>query len=408
MSPEENPRRFSRRATGTAAVALVAAVIGGGTVAVVESSTSGGTVIERVTTPAAVTPVSSVSSGAATAVDFSRIYAQRRPGLVSITLTVPDSQGSGGQGGTATAGGSGVIIDEEGHILTNEHVVDGATKVQVELSTGKTVTAKVVGADKLTDVALLDIDVPATQLDPVPLGDSSKIAIGDPVLAIGDPFGYQASASAGIVSGLDRSIEAPNGFTITGAIQTDAAVNHGNSGGALLNAQGELVGIPSQIADSGVNANVGVAFAVPVDTAKTVIASIEQSGQVEHAWLGVSTADVDANLAQTSGVGANTGALITGVTANGPAAKAGLTGGNRVATDNSAQVCVGGPVVTALNDTPIASASDLQKAVDAQKPGSTVTLRITDSDGTARSVSVTLGTRPASAAQPAGAATACG
>ena len=408
MSPVENPRRFSRRATGTAAVALVAAVIGGGTVAVVESTTSGGTVIERVTTPAAVTPVSSVSSGAATAVDFSRIYAQRRPGLVSITSTVPDAQGSGGQGGTATAGGSGVIIDEEGHILTNEHVVDGATKVQVELSTGKTVTAKVVGADKSTDVALLDIDVPATQLDPVPLGDSSKIAIGDPVLAIGDPFGYQASASAGIVSGLDRSIEAPNGFTITGAIQTDAAVNHGNSGGALLNARGELVGIPSQIADSGVNANVGVAFAVPVDTAKTVIASIEQSGQVEHAWLGVSTADVDANLAQTPGVGASTGALITGVTASGPAAKAGLTGGNRVARDNSAQVCVGGPVVTALNDTPIASASDLQKAVDAQKPGSTVTLRITDSAGTSRSVSVTLGTRPASAAQPAGAATACG
>ncbi len=139
-----------------------------------------------------------------------------------------------------------------------------------------------------------------------------------------------------------------------------------------------------------------------------MIASIEQSGQVEHAWLGVSTADVDANLAQTSGVGASTGALITGVTANGPAAKAGLTGGNRVATDNSAQVCVGGPVVTALNDTPIASASDLQKAVDAQKPGSTVTLRIADSDGATRSVSVTLGTRPASAAQPSGATTACG
>jgi S1-C subfamily serine protease len=301
-----------------------------------------------------------------------------------------------------------VIIDEEGHILTNEHVVDGASKVQVELSTGTTVTAKVVGTDKSTDVALLDIDVPATELDPVPLGDSSAVAIGDPVLAIGDPFGYQASASAGIVSGLDRSIQAPNGFTITGAIQTDAAVNHGNSGGALLNAEGELVGIPSQIADSGVNANVGVAFAVPVDTAKTIVASIEQSGEVEHAWLGVSTADVDANLAQDPGVGAARGALITGVTGDGPAARAGLTGGDRVAADEGAQVCVGGPVVTAVGDTPVASASDLQKAIDAQRPGATVALKVVDADGAARSVQVTLGTRPPSAEGSSGTTGACG
>ncbi len=138
------------------------------------------------------------------------------------------------------------------------------------------------------------------------------------------------------------------------------------------------------------------------------MASIESSGEVEHAWLGVSTADVDANLAQTQGVGADSGALITGVTGGGPAAKAGLTGGDRVVTDDSAQVCVGGPVVTALGDTPIASASDLQKAVDAQKPGATVTLKVVDSDGTARSVEVTLGTRPASAAQAPSATGACG
>ena len=411
MAPEEPPRRMRRAVTGTAAVALAAAVIGGGTVAVIDKTTSSTPVIERVTTPAAVIPASTVSSGGTTTVDFSKVYAARRPGLVSITSTVPASSPGttpGDQGGTATAGGSGVVIDEQGHVLTNEHVVDGATKVRVELASGTTVTAKVVGTDKLTDVALLDIDVPASQLDPVPLGDSSRLVVGDPVLAIGDPFGYQASASAGIVSGLDRSIEAPNGFTITGAIQTDAAVNHGNSGGALLNSQGELIGIPSQIADSGVNANVGVAFAVPVNTAKTVVASIEKSGDVEHAWLGVSTADVDANLAQTSGVGATKGALITGVVGSGPAARAGLTGGNRLVTDDSAQVCVGGPVVTALDDTPIAGASDLQKAVDAQAPGATVTLKIVDSNGTARSVRVTLGTRPASAQQGSSNAPTCG
>jgi len=410
MAPVEPPRRFSRAVTGTAAVALVAAVIGGGAVAVVDKTTQDAPVVQRVTTPA-VTPVSTVSSGGTTAIDFSKVYASRRSGLVSITSTVPDSQSQGtpgGQGGTATAGGSGVIIDEQGHVLTNEHVVDGASKVQVELASGTTVTAKVVGSDKSTDVALLDVDVPASQLDPVPLGDSSKIAVGQPVLAIGDPFGYQASASAGIVSGLDRSIQAPNGFTITGAIQTDAAVNHGNSGGALLNAEGELIGITSQIADSGVNANVGVAFAVPVNTAKTVVASIEKSGDVAHAWLGVSTADVDANLAQTKGVGADRGALITGVTGSGPAAKAGLTGGNTIVNDNSAPVCVGGPVVTALDATPIHSASDLQNAVDAQQPGATVNLKVVDADGTARSVRVTLGTRPASAQQQSSSATACG
>ena len=408
MAPDEPPRRLSRRATGTAAVALVAAVIGGATVALVVTSNQDSRVIERVTTPA-VTPVSTVSPGGVTAVDFSRIYASRRPGLVSITSTVPGdgAQGAPG-GGSATAGGSGVIIDDQGHVLTNEHVVDSASKVQVELASGTTVTAKVVGTDKSTDVALLDINVPAAQLDPVPLGDSSKVAVGDPVLAIGDPFGYQASASAGIVSGLDRSIEAPNGFTITGAIQTDAAVNHGNSGGALLNAQGELIGIPSQIADSGVNANVGVAFAVPVNTAKTVVASIEKNGNVEHAWLGVSTADVDANLAQTPGVGTAKGALITGVTSGGPAAKAGLKGGNKLVNDNSAQVCVGGPVVTALGDTRITSASDLQNAVNAQRPGATVNLRIVEADGTARTVSVTLGTRPASAQQQTTRAGSCG
>jgi S1-C subfamily serine protease len=291
------------------------------------------------------------------------------------------------------------VVDHEGHVITNEHVVSGASRVRVELASGRTADATVVGTDPSTDLALLGIDVPASELEPVPLGDSSSLAVGDPVLAIGDPFGYEGSASSGIVSGLGRTIEAPNGFSITGAVQTDAAVNHGNSGGALLNAAGELVGIPAQIADSGVDGNVGVAFAVPVDTAKAVIAQLGEGGTVEHAWLGVATATVDADLAEAAGLGTARGALVTGVVAGGPADDAGLTAGGEAVQTDAGPVCAGGDVVTAVGDAPVRDASDLQEAVDARRPGARVTLRVTGADGASRQVAVTLGERPGSAGE---------
>ena len=402
MDPDGPTRRgMRRRMAGTAAVALVAALVGGGVVALANRSgdDSPAASTTRTITVAATDGTTSTAAVSATSVDFSAIYARRRPGVVSITSTVPASSGAGGPGGTSTAEGSGVVIDDEGHILTNDHVVEGATSVKVELASGTTVAAKVVGTDQSTDVALLDIDVPATELDPIPLGESATLKVGQPVLAIGDPFGYQASASAGIVSGLGRSIEAPNGFTITGAVQTDAAVNHGNSGGALLDADGELIGIPAQIADSGVDANVGVAFAVPVDTARKIVEELTADGSVEHAWLGVTTATVDSGLADMKDVGADSGALITGVVTGGPAAKAGLAGGDRLATEDGQQVCVGGPVVTAVDGSPVGDASDLQNAIDAAAPGTAVTLTVVDADGSERTVRVTLGTRPATSAQ---------
>ncbi len=357
--------RFRQAVTGrvarTAAVALTAAAVGGGVVAAVDAATA-----PAATAPAAVvetTPASTTATplGSATEVDFSAVYARRRSGVVSITTTGP-------QPGSA----SGVVVDDEGHVLTNEHVVSGATGVTVELADGRTATARVLGTDPSTDLALLKIDVPAAELEPIPLGDSSQLAVGDPVLAVGDPFGYQGSASAGIVSGLGRTIEAPNGFSISGAIQTDAAVNHGNSGGALLNAAGELVGIPAQIADSGVDGDVGVAFAVPVDTAKEVISTLSEGGQVEHAWLGVSTQDA----------ASNGGAEVDGLAAGGPAATAGLGCGD---------------VITAVGDTEVGDSSDLQRAVDAAKPGAEIVLRVRGAGGSERSVAVTLGQRPASA-----------
>jgi putative serine protease PepD len=413
-------RQIRRAVTGrtakTAAVALAAAAIGGGIVAATEGgggSSATPTVASSssaAAAPEASTPSTAASlvSGGLTATDFSDIYARRRAGIVSITSTVRSSTVQPGVPGDSTATGSGVVIDRDGHILTNDHVVADATRVKVEFSSGKTVTAKLVGTDPSTDVAVLDVDVPSSQLSPVPLGDSSKIRIGDPVMAIGDPFGYQGSASAGIVSGLDRSIEAPNGFTITGAIQTDAAVNHGNSGGALLDASGDLIGIPDQIADSGVNANVGVAFAVPSDTAKRIIAGLEAHGKVVHAWLGVTTASVDATVGSLPGVGADRGALITGVVSGGPADTAGIEGGTRAANDDGSPICVGGDVVTALGGTKITDASDLQNAVDAQKPGAKVSLTLVSPGGDTRTVDVTLGSRPNQADTQARTTSTCG
>ncbi len=372
----------------------MAALIGGGVVAVVDGSGEGPPAASP--SPAVTFAATDGSQASVTAVDFAAVYARRRAGVVSIIATVRATRGPGG---SSVQEGSGVVIDDQGHVLTNDHVVEGAIAVKVELASGETVSAKIVGTDPSTDVAPLDIEVPAGDLDPIPLGDSSSLRVGQPVLAIGDPFGYQGSASAGIASGLGRSIEAPNGFTITGAVQTDAAVNHGNSGGALLDATGALVGIPAQIADSGVDANVGVAFAVPVDTARTIVDAIAADGSVEHSRLGVTTATVDSGLAGLKDVGAAAGALVTGVVARGPAAAAGLRGGTRLARDDGRPVCVGGPVVTAVDGTPVKDASDLQNAIDASNPGSAVTLTVVDPGGGERSVRVTLGTRPASSAQ---------
>jgi putative serine protease PepD len=365
-------RRLRPTLTGplarTAAVALAAAAVGAGAVAAIDVATEPSGAAP--TTAAQDTPVAETTGTAnGSAVDWSSIYARRRGGVVSITTS-----------GRLTAGGTGVVIDDEGHILTNEHVISGASAVTVELATGRTAQATVLGTDPSTDLALLQVDVPASELEPIPLGDSSELAVGDPVLAIGDPFGYEGSASAGIVSGLGRTIEAPNGFSINGAIQTDAAVNYGNSGGALLNAAAELIGIPAQIAASGVNGNVGVAFAVPIDTAKEVVAALSEGGEVEHAWLGVSTED-----APSQG-----GARVTGLVAGGPAAEGALSCGD---------------TVTAVGNTEVADSGDLQEAVDAERPGAEVSLQVTAAGGGERTVNVTLGRRPASAGQaPAGCA----
>lgn len=404
MSPDRpSPRRA--RAARLGVVVLAAAAVGaGGAIAydtVAGDDPAGTATVAMQAAPAATTP----AALSATATDFSRIYAERANGVVSILTGAGSEDASGADplspSPQGASRGSGVVIDTEGHILTNEHVVSGATTVRVTFASGSTLDARVVGTDPSTDLAVVKVEAPAGSLAPVPIGDSSAVEIGEPVLAIGNPFGYAGSATAGIVSGLGRSIRSPNGFSVPDAIQTDAAVNHGNSGGALLNDEGELVGVPAQIADSGVDANVGVAFAIPSDTAKRVIAEITEDGTVDHAWLGVSSASVDETLRGVDGVGADSGALITGIAQGGPAAEAGLSFGDQLVGSVAGPVCTGGDIITAVDGTAVADAAALQRLIDAREPGAEVSLTVVSADGAEREVTVTLAERPDTAPQTA-------
>lgn len=331
-------RQIRRAVTGrtakTAAVALAAAAIGGGIVAATEGGggSSSAPPVATAAAPTVATPSTAASlvSGGLTATDFSQIYARRQAGVVSITSTVPSSTVQPGVPGNSTATGSGVVIDTKGHILTNDHVIAGATRVMVEFSSGKTVKASLVGTDPSTDVALLTVSVPASQLSPIPIGDSSKIRIGDPVMAIGNPFGYQGSASAGIVSGLNRSIEAPNGFTITNAIQTDAAVNHGNSGGALVDLNGDLVGITTTVVrgtQDGLQVE-GVAFAISSHTFQPIVDEIIRTGKVQRPYIGIVHQEITQALARQNNLSVQNGAAVLDVTAGSPADKAGIRRGD--------------------------------------------------------------------------------
>jgi len=402
--PTERRRRTAWRGpfARTAAVALASAALGGGIVAAVDRP-AGTPVADAAPAATAATaaaaPQPSVPTASTTGpMSMRDIYAARNAGIVEVRATGGSGGENGFPGSSSAAQGSGVVIDSAGHILTNEHVIDGESKVSVAFADGTTAKATVVGSDKSTDLAVLDVDVPASKLHPVPLGSSAALRVGDWVMAIGDPFGYDRSASVGIVSGLGRQIQALNGFTIAGAIQTDAAINHGSSGGALLDDQGRLIGITAQIADSGVDGNVGVGFAIPVDTAKRIATQLEKGGKVAHAWLGISGADAS-QLSGQSGLGTDSGAVVTGVVNGSPAAKAGLkpgTGSGNSATPS----CSGADVITAVDGRPITGMADLQQAISAAAPGATLTFTVVAADGTSRQVPVTLAAQPSSAPEP--------
>ncbi|HET9199153.1 MAG TPA: trypsin-like peptidase domain-containing protein [Solirubrobacterales bacterium] len=296
-------------------------------------------------------------------------------------------------GGTST--GSGFVIDDEGHVLTNNHVVEGASKVTVKLGDSeKTYDAEVVGTDPGTDIALLKVDAPAGEFHPLTLGRSSEAEVGDPVVAIGNPFGLDRTVTSGIVSALQRQIQAPNGFSISHVIQTDAAINPGNSGGPLINAAGEVIGINAQIATGGGgNGNVGIGFAIPIDTVRAEIDQLKNKGEVEHAFIGITGGTVTPELAKAVNLPVEEGVIVQSVVKDGPADKAGIEAGGTSATINGEEVRLGGDIVTEVDGKNLKSMDELVEIIQGSKPGDELSLTILR-DGNEKTADVTLGTQP--------------
>ena len=318
--------------------------------------------------------------------DVAGLYESTRSGVVFVEAR---GQGPGG------ASGSGFLVDDQGSIVTNEHVVDNAEEVDVRFGEdGDPVNAKVAGTDASTDLALLKIDPSKADGKPLRLGSSGQVRVGEPVIAIGSPFGLRGTVTSGIVSGLGREIQSPNGFTIDDVVQTDAAINPGNSGGPLIDEQGRVIGVNAQIASSS-RSNSGVGFAIPIDTAKDVIPELRSSGEVKRAYLGVSTAEVDSEIARELKLPADRGALVQTVVRGGPADDAGLRGGNR---QTQRGLAAGGDLIVKVGDQDIADPGALADTIAKLKPGQEVRIEYFRGDQR-RSAQVKLSERPDQANQ---------
>ena len=354
---------FKNPRIAVATAATSAALVGAGAVAAVSVALDDDPVAAPQVTVTDATPTASSDSTI-----VGEIYKDSSASVVEITVgSAGEASPFGGGGGTQQAQGSGFVYDTEGHVITNQHVVDGAETVTVTFANGKEYSARVVGGDPSTDIAVIDVDAPASELKPLRLADSSAVEVGDGVVAIGSPYGLEQTVTAGIVSAVNRQITSPNSFAIDDAIQTDAAINHGNSGGPLLDMDGEVVGVNSQI-ESESGGNVGIGFAVPSNTVEKIADALITDGSVEHAYLGVAIED-------DSGSG---GTTLAEVRSGTPAAEAGLQQGD---------------VVTEFDGESVDSADELRRLVDAKSPGDQVELTI-ERDGDTQTVEVTLGTRP--------------
>jgi S1-C subfamily serine protease len=352
-------------------------------------SSGGGTTTTREVVASGATPAADVTSneGANTVND---IYKADANGVAFIESKVAEG----------VASGSGVVLDDEGHVLTNNHVVEGGETIRVSFeSEGKMYPAEVVGTEPNSDLALLKVDAPASKLHPLKLGDSSKMEVGDPVVAIGNPFDLQRTVTSGIVSALQREIQAPDGVTIDNVIQTDAAINPGNSGGPLINGNGEVIGINSQIytGGEGSDGNVGIGFAIPINTAKEEIAKLESGTADEHGYLGITGANVTPELARAFNLPVEEGVLVQQVEEGGPAAAAGIQGATTAAEVEGQEFGLGGDIITAIDGEKIGSSEDLVKTISDAHAGETVEVTVIRGEKTA-TVSVTLAERPATSA----------
>ena len=370
-----------RRAAG-----LIAAALLGGGVALAGAAALGRlgettTVIREEVAPASVAPAA-FQTGQRDSINS--IYRASAPGVVHIETTTRVAQQDdpffGNPFGTAQtqrALGSGFVIDKAGHIVTNFHVIRGATSIQVSFSNNERFKAKLVGVDPSTDIAVLKVGVKASALKALPLGNSDGVRVGDWVIAIGNPFGLDRSVTAGIVSAVQRRIEAPNQLSISHVIQTDAALNHGNSGGPLLNAQGQVVGVNSQIETGGVGqGNVGIGFAIPINTVRDVVADLIKNGAVDHAFLGIEGKTLTPSIARLFHLPVSSGVLVATVRKGTGAAAAGLKPATNEVTVEGESWPAGGDVIVKVDEQSVPSVDRLVDLIAARQPGDEVRLEI--------------------------------
>ena len=377
---------------------LLSAAVAGGAVAIAGVWLLGGLGSDKTTTVERVLqPQSPVSLKSESRNWISDIYRREGGGVVQITTqSVVTSQGFfGPQRSVQRALGSGFVIDKDGHILTNYHVVQGARSVRVSFSNHDNVKAQIVGTDPATDVAVLKVNERASALDPLPLGNSDSVEVGDPVVAIGNPFGLDRSVTAGIVSALQRQLSNTVGTSIYHVIQTDAAINHGNSGGPLLNDRGQVIGINSAILTGSTTeqGNVGVGFAVPINTVRKVEKQLIANGKVDRGFLGVSVASVSGRLSDLFRLPVSHGLLIQSVDNGSAADDAGLRAGSQNVVVSGKSFVLGGDIITAVDGHAVNTFEQLSNAISAKKPGDKVTLTIYR-HGKQQTVTVKLGAQP--------------
>jgi S1-C subfamily serine protease len=388
---------------------LAAGVVGGGAALVIASVAGyggGTTTVREVGTPLAAAPASfhqaTPKNGSLT---VNEIFRRDAPGVVQVTstqvvtTTQPDPFGFGfgiPQQRRERALGSGFVIDKAGHIVTNYHVVANARSVEVSFSNSDNLKAHIVGVDPSTDVAVLQVDARARALTPLPLGNSDMVKVGDSVVAIGNPLGYDRSVTAGIVSALQRAISAPNQYPIDHVIQTDAPINHGNSGGPLINARGEVIGVNSQIATGGTSdGNIGIGFAIPINTVRDVVAQLIAKGKVDHAFLGIAAKPVTPQIARLFKLPSEHGLLVDSVEPGSGAAAAGLRAGKDQVIVAGETWRPGGDVIVAADGRKLQSLDQLRDAIAAKKPGDQLTLTIYRGDSK-KTIHVKLGRQPSS------------
>ena len=393
-------------------IPFISALIGGGLVAAVIAAFGGlGTSSSTVTTVQEAAPAATTANAAHVTSGLTphEIYVRDAPGVAFVTSTVVQKtespflfgQESRSQG---QATGSGIVINGDGTILTNYHVIENAIKVSVSFEKGQTVEAKVIGTDPSNDLAVLRIPTDGLTLHPLTLGSSGSVQVGEPVFAIGNPFDLQRTLTTGVISALQREITAPNGFTIDNVLQTDAPINPGNSGGPLLNALGQVIGINSQIETGGSGGgSVGIGFAVPIDKAKSELGALEKGGTVRGAYLGLTSLTIDGSLSALN-LPVKSGALVQSVQKGTSAEKAGIRGGTVSTNTESGQVAVGGDIIVSVDGKRISSSEELAGVIEAHKAGESIKLGLWRATGGGhyqqKTITATLGQRPNSVPNP--------